>query len=219
MKKKINLLILKHLLEGQGFVGTLSGDEGAGRHCICVPLSWQHYWVCPSQVLFHCLIKHSKHTLALCFPTALGKLMETCSPYRGCSLMAWLWGSGRLVFLDLLGLKQSEKTVHGRQPFPGQYIAGWHIKSFCDKGLLTCLGASIWGADFRFAIHPEATDVFAGNKGWGTRSLHSPPGPWQFTSTIKKERYTFIWSHNFATITWVIPDRIVQRPAGFTTMV
>lgn len=47
--KEIHLLILKHLVEGQGPVGTLFADGGTGRHRFCspgvLPLLWQMYTV------------------------------------------------------------------------------------------------------------------------------------------------------------------------------
>lgn len=51
--KKIHLLILKHLLEGQGPVGTLSRDGGAGGHHFVISIY---------------LVKASGHASARIFP-------------------------------------------------------------------------------------------------------------------------------------------------------
>lgn len=96
-----------------------------------------------------------------------------------------------------MGLRQTErqfftgyhpKTLH-RQQAETHPVSLW-------RGLFTSPGALASGAGFKFATHPEAIELAAGNIAQGTPTLGSRLAFLQFTDTTQKGASTLMWKSN-----------------------
>ena len=87
---------------------------------------------------------------------ALLKLVGTLSPHRGHPLSAWLWCSRGAHISGPHG--PEAKTFLGRIPPAGHCTAlkPNTLQAPCEKGLVTCPGASARGAGYRHTTHLEA---------------------------------------------------------------
>ena len=168
-------------------------------HPCTFPLPGKNQWTLPGPVLSHHPTTSWRCALVLCSPAALLKLVGTHSPHRGGSLIIWLWWLGSFCswvprdcnnWRDSSWQATTPRALHKQQ-------TETHLQSFCEKSLSTYLGASAYGADFRYATHVEGTEGLSGNVGQGTPYLHSPSASLELASTSQKGVDTLIWNPNF----------------------
>lgn len=155
--KEIHLLILKQLLEGQGWLGLSPGMEvlagiifvlstliglvnALQRSTLLLP--WKSQWVCPGLARSLRPVKARGHALVACSPTVPLKPIGTCS-LHGMLLVArgtCIPGSHGAVAIGktVLGCLLPPVTAQTADETPP-------TPSFCRKGLHTHRGASACG--------------------------------------------------------------------------